>query len=656
MKNILLRQIHLDFHTSESIPDIGINFNADTFAETLKEAHVNSITCFSRGHHGWLYYPSKKFPERIHPHLKCTDLLGEQIRACHKRGIKVPVYLPIQWDHLVATEHPEWLVMDEKGRLVGTGPYEAGFYRQLCLNSPYREFLIEQALEVLEMYPADGIFLDIINVKECSCAYCKAGMVKDGLNPQEKSDRNKYMLSVIKEFTEVVSSALRTVRPDIKIYYNHAHVRTSHREIIEGFTHLELESLPSGGWGYMDFPITARYARTLNVPVLGMTGKFHTSWGDFHSLRNQGALEYECFRSLALDAGCSIGDQLHPFGELDPAAYKTIGNVYESVEKKEPWCFGAEPVVEMAVVSPDGFWGDSSGYFSAEIEGVCRLLTESGQQFNVIDQTEDLSKYELVILPDLVEISNEFAIVLKDYLEQGGKVISSFKSLHNTEIDWGFSPTGPSSYSPDFIVPDGKLHQGLENVEYVMYEKGECIELTSGEVLEHVHEPFFNRSWEHFCSHQHAPSTFAGGYPAVVQKGGHIHFIHPVFHTYAQKHPKWYKTMVQNAIHRLINSQMVSHNGPSWILMTLNKQSEQKRFILHALGYVSERSAREFDIIEDTVPLHNLEVTFSLNVKIQKARVVPEGPELTITEKSGKQIIIIPEVNGHCMVELSYQV
>ena len=90
--------------------------------------------------------------------------------------------------------------------------------------------------------------------------------------------------------------------------------------------------------------------------------------------------------------------------------------------------------------------------------------------------------------------------------------------------------------------------------------------------------------------------------------------------------------------------------------MTLNKQSEQKRFILHALGYVSERSAREFDIIEDTVPLHNLEVTFSLNIKIQKARVVPEGPELTITEKSGTQIIVIPEVNGHCMVELNYQV
>lgn len=656
MNNILLRQIHLDFHTSESIPDIGINFNAVQFAETLDRAHVNSITCFSRGHHGWLYYPSKKFPEKIHPHLKCRDLLGKQIDACHKKGIKVPVYLPIQWDHLVATEHPEWLVTDEKGRPVGPGPYEPGFYRQLCLNTPYRDFLIEQAVEILECYPADGIFLDIINVKECSCAYCKAGMVEAGLNPQEKEDRKKYMLLVIKKFTDVVSSALRHVRPDIGIYYNHAHVRTTHREIIGGFTHLELESLPSGGWGYMDFPITARYARTLDVPVLGMTGKFHTSWGDFHSLRNQEALEYECFRSLALDAGCSIGDQLHPFGELDPAAYKTIGKVYESVEKKEPWCYGAEPVVELAVVSPDGFWGDSTGYFSAEIEGACRLLTETGQQFNVIDQTEDLSPYKLVLLPDLVEMSDDFAKALKDYLEGGGKVLSSYKSLSDTDIDWGFSQAGPAPYSPDFIVPRGMLHQGLEDMEYVMYEKGECVDLTCGEELEHVHEPFFNRSWEHFCSHQHAPSTFRGGYPAVVQNGGHIHFIHPVFHTYAQKHPKWYKTLVLNAVHRLIGPQMLSHDGPSWVMTTINKQVRHKRYVVHALGYVAERSAREFDIIEDSVPLYNTEVLFSLKETIHKAQIVPEGPELAITEKDGQQSVVIPVIDGHCMVELSYQV
>ncbi len=654
MKDIRLRQIHLDFHTSESIPDIGMDFDSDRFADTLLAAHVDSITCFTRGHHGWLYYPSKRFPERIHPHLKCEDLFGDQLRACKKRGINVPAYLPIQWDHLVATQHPEWLVTDEHGKPVGNEPYEAGFYRQLCLNTPYREFVIEQAVEVMEMYPVDGIFLDIINVKECSCRYCKASMVESGLDPADKEVRKSHMLSVISEFTEVVSAALRAVRPDIKIYYNHAHVRTTHRDIIDGFTHLELESLPSGGWGYMDFPITARYARTLGVPILGMTGKFHTSWGDFQSLRNQPALEYECFRSLALDAGCSIGDQLHPYGRLDPAAYRLIGNVYKSVEEKESWCFGSEPVVEIAVVSPDGFWGDNTGYFSAEIEGISRLLTESGQQFDVIDQGEELSKYRLIMLPDLVEQTPEFAERLKEYLKRGGKVISSYRSLHDTVQDWGFTPSCRAPYSPDFIVPAAPLSEGLEPVEYVMYERAECVEVREGEVLLNVHEPFFNRTWEHFCSHQHAPSTFEGGYPAVVQNGGHIHFIHPIFHTYAQKHPKWYKTLVVNAIHQLLGEQMVSHDGPSSILMTINRQKSERRYILHTLGYICERSAREFDIIEEAMQLFDTEVSFSLEEKVVSARVVPEGTPLAIAEVNGRQVIRIPEIHGHSMVELNY--
>jgi hypothetical protein len=64
------RQIHLDFHTSESIESIGSNFDSEEFAETLLKANVNSISCFARCHHGWLYFDSKAFPERKHPHLQ----------------------------------------------------------------------------------------------------------------------------------------------------------------------------------------------------------------------------------------------------------------------------------------------------------------------------------------------------------------------------------------------------------------------------------------------------------------------------------------------------------------------------------------------------------------------------------------------------------
>ena len=102
------RQVHLDFHTSEQIAGIGSAFDPQEFAATLAKARVNSITCFARCHHGWIYYDTQAFPERRHPYLT-RNLLAEQIAACHARGIRVPIYVTVQWDQYSAEAHPEWL-------------------------------------------------------------------------------------------------------------------------------------------------------------------------------------------------------------------------------------------------------------------------------------------------------------------------------------------------------------------------------------------------------------------------------------------------------------------------------------------------------------------------------------------------------------------
>lgn len=46
------RQVHLDFHTSEAIDRIGSRFEKEQFQQMLKLGHVDSITVFSKCHHG----------------------------------------------------------------------------------------------------------------------------------------------------------------------------------------------------------------------------------------------------------------------------------------------------------------------------------------------------------------------------------------------------------------------------------------------------------------------------------------------------------------------------------------------------------------------------------------------------------------------------
>ena len=107
MKKPLLqfqRQIHLDFHTSPFIPDVGADFDADEFAQTLADAHVNSVTVFAKCHHGMCYYPTQTGTS--HPALGHRDLLGEQIEALHKRGIRAPIYTTIVWEEDAANRFP----------------------------------------------------------------------------------------------------------------------------------------------------------------------------------------------------------------------------------------------------------------------------------------------------------------------------------------------------------------------------------------------------------------------------------------------------------------------------------------------------------------------------------------------------------------------
>ena len=119
----------------------------------------------------------------------------------------------------------------------------------------------------------------------------------------------------------------------------------------DAYTHFELESLPPGEWGYLHFPVTARYARTLGLDCMGMTGKFHTEWGDFHSLKNQAALEFECFRMLSYGYDVSIGDQFEPYRVLNPDVYQLIGKVFHQLKEREAWARPSKALVEAALVN-----------------------------------------------------------------------------------------------------------------------------------------------------------------------------------------------------------------------------------------------------------------------------------------------------------------
>jgi len=91
MHPLRYRQIHLDFHTSPAIDGVGADFDPENFREALVLGHVDSITLFSKCHHGYAYHPTKANVQ--HPGLHGFNLLGEQLKVCRELGVNAPIYI-----------------------------------------------------------------------------------------------------------------------------------------------------------------------------------------------------------------------------------------------------------------------------------------------------------------------------------------------------------------------------------------------------------------------------------------------------------------------------------------------------------------------------------------------------------------------------------
>ena len=644
------RQIHLDFHTSEHIPDIGKDFDPKAFAETVKKADISSMTVFARCHHGWMYYPSDSFPESIHPNLKNHNLMLEQISALHHVGIRAPIYITVQWDYKSATTHPEWLIRKPGGEHEGSSFTEPGFYQSLCVNTGYYDYLAAHTEEVCRLLgdELDGVFFDIVGIRPCVCASCRAEMKSKGIDFSDEAAVREFAKFSIDRFKEKMTKLVQSINKDCTIFYNAGHVGPCTRASQDTYTHFELESLPSGSWGYLHFPVTARYARTLGMDNMGMTGKFHTEWGDFHSLKNQAALEFECFRMLSYGFAASIGDQLEPNGSLNAATYDLIGSVFSQFKDREEWACPSEALVEAALITSENLLSEFG--IPESIFGASQLLEELGIQFDIVEPSASFEKYKLVFLPDDLTLTREEQKKLDAYTAQGGKIIACGKGGLNKDDTYpdcfGAEYIGEVEQTPDFILPRGPMAKGLvEDNEYVIYLgdhdiRGENVILTAK-------RPYFNRTGEHFCSHRYTPSAKGEEFPAAIQNGNTILFSHPLFSQYRANAPFWCKQLISNAIDMLLPDRLVRHNGPSTMTVNLLSQPEKNRVNAHLLSYIPVRKSSMIDIIEERTILKD--ITLEVDFPVKSARIVPENISLRIED--GK--IIVPEVNGYAIVEIT---
>ncbi|GII32974.1 alpha-amylase family protein [Planotetraspora mira] len=648
------RTVHLDFHTGPKVPAVGAAFDAGTFARTFVEAHVESVTLFAKCHHGHLYYDTDR-PER-HPGLaKELHLLEEQVEALHREGLKAPIYLSMAVDEYAAELAPEWIALEPDGRQVrrSHGRFDPGWY-VLDMSSPYQDYFTDQLAEVLTRFgTVDGIFLDMCWDQPSSSKWAVDGMRRAGLDPADAADRDRFARKVAHEymgrFRDMVLPHLADDAP-MSIWFN-SRPKTALAEEIGFISHVEIEALPTGGWGYGYLPYVARFVRPLGLPALAHTGRFHKSWGDNGGLKTPAALKFECAQMLAYGLTAGVGDLLHPSGRLAPETYDLVGEAYAYLTLCEPHVEGGAHVKEVAVVM-DPRLGDDPGSVGV---GVVKALQQLRLQFDVIPPDAPVIDYRAVVVPETTPVSPEFAARLRHFMEAGGALLVSGAAaaaigIEGVEIHEGEPLEGT------FLRPAGQT----DAFPHAMYEPTLRFTAADGaDVLYDVVEPYFTRAWDAFSGHDYTPAgTGQPRYAAAIVSGRTAVTAAPIFTAYGRHAPLAYLRMLAEIFDRILPDPILQTGGPSHLEAMVVDTPDAR--VVHLLSFLASRQAEGLspitfevegiDVMRDPFPLVGMELAVRSETAPSAVRLEPHGRDLPFTYENGYVRTTVDVPDGHGMV------
>jgi hypothetical protein len=692
-------QVHLDFHTSEAIPAVGSRFSRENWQEALRLGNVQAINIFAKCHHGWSYYPTAVGAP--HPALR-TDLLGTQIEACHEMGVRCPIYYTVGWSARDARMHPEWCVRDAEGGIVATDPALAGTpdpeakrppvsWIFLCPSGEYRRLMLAQTEEICARYPVDGLWYDICAGPVCRCPACRAGMAEAGLDPAREEEAAAYNHAKWRSFMEECNAVLRRRHPEATVFYNGTTVmHEDGRHTAAGSeyhtlnSHYELEDLPTTWGGYDKLSLRSKHFIRYGKPIIAMSGKFHTSWGEFGGFKHREAIRYEAAAMLAHGAACCFGDQLHPLGEMELCTYRNIGFAYEYVRELSPYCLPATPFATL------GLWRSGS---EPDDQGTVNMLLESHRDFVVVDegpaspgatpgQDPGLSDCEVVVLPGARCLSPEQARRLQRFVEKGGGLLILGESILSGEsapereaaaggapgeprmlFDVGASYEGPPRFEQDYtLLPAGSPLRGsppaalseadVPESPFLNYRAALRVRpRAEAEVLAHIHEPYFDRSYARYCSHQNTPyRPERAGHPAALRRGRVLFLAHRLGALYHAHGARVHRELFAAAVRLLHTRPALSAALPSAGRLTLMHQPQHRRYVAHLL-YAPPLLRGRCLLIEDLPPLHGVPLRLRVPQPVRRAYLAPGKRPLRLSPETE---VTVPELRGHQAVVFEY--
>lgn len=410
------------------------------FVKDLEEMSANTLIINVGGI--MAFYPTKLPFHYRNQHAK-DSMLGDIIRLCHERGIRVVIRVDFSRLHKqIFDQHPDWCYLSAEGkRMVNDDIYV------VSINAPYvQERSFDIVREIMELYPIDGIFLNMPGYL-VSNAYTgeyfgvdhnphekeKFGAFSGGLALPAKEDRSDpvylryldYKQDVLDRWAENLHRVVKEKNPQIAIC-------TYTDKFVDIIRHESQRNHTTPYWPYNASDNVANTLGTYPEHIVSNASIQQISFRSRFNAIEPEEVRIRLYENIANGAGLDLSMMGQIARNTDARNFDVMREVYRFHKENEPYYGRYESEAKIAIVS-SALW--VHGDMAEEYRGLQLMLKETHIPFDIIGhftlhrQKERLRRYSAIVIPNINTMSEADLATLAELSEAGVSLIGTNKAF-----------------------------------------------------------------------------------------------------------------------------------------------------------------------------------------------------------------------------------
>ncbi|HEY2010007.1 MAG TPA: ThuA domain-containing protein [Rhizomicrobium sp.] len=649
------------------------------------------------------FYPTKVPFHTRSPYLGKTDMFGDLTKACKKMGIRVLGRVDphaMRADALAA--HPEWVARNADG-----SPKKHPTAPDLFLTCPNGgitfDWMPKILKEIVSTYPVDGIFGNrwAGSAGICYCGVCRSEFkaasgfdVPSSLaNPQAPEvkaynvwvDGKRY--AQLKLWTETVSAINQQTffTPGTWGRLDPVRLRSTIRAV---FSDRQGRNGQDPAW-LNGRSAKEAYCTMQNRPVSGIFAVGETSTPYRFEDSTQANAEIATYLHDGLAHGFRPWMTKFKAEVFDKRWVPIIEEIYVWHARNEAYFRNTENLARVAMLQSDqtGTYylppaAQASGNRETVpeasqpragngdyVRGYYQALVESRIPFNLADERqlepEYVSRYNVLVLPNVAALSDKQCAQLRDYVEKGGAIVAT----HETSLcdEWG---TRRSNFAlADLFGCDyaGRTEQRVQN-SYLTVRGPQP--LTAG--FDDAPRIMAGTKLVHVTSHNpvQAPLTLVPSYPDLpmervfttvrqtdtpmvylrnVGKGRVVYFPFDLDRCFWETSNQDHLALLRNAVAWASGvEQPLTVKGPGMIDVSYWRQ--QNSLTAHLVNLTNPMAMKGY--MREILPMGPFTVSMAIptGASIKAVKLLGAGTPVESRQENGRLLVTIPRIHVHEVV------